>query len=45
MSDIKYIDLRIYFTDDCGVQLLGAGQLKHSNIVDVAMRLEDAIIT
>lgn len=45
MSDIKYIDLRIYFTDECGVQLLGAGQLKHSNIVDVAMRLEDAIIT
>ena len=45
MSEIKYLDLRIYFTDEGGVQLLGAGQLKHSNIVDVAIRLEEAIIT
>lgn len=43
MKEIKYIDLRIYFEQGLEVTFLGTGQVPNSNMMELALLLQNTI--
>ena len=43
MTEIKYIDLRIFYYPGVQLDFLGSGQLEHKDIVELALQLQETI--
>ena len=43
MTEIKYIDLRIFYYPGVQLDFLGSGQLEHKGIVELALQLQETI--
>ena len=43
MTEIKYIDLRVFYYPGVQLDFLGSGQLKHKDIVELALQLQETI--
>lgn len=43
MKEIKYVDLRIFYYPGVQLDVLGSGQLKNKDIVELALQLQETI--
>ena len=43
MTEIKYIDLRIFYYPGVQLDFLGSGQLEHKDIIELALQLQETI--
>lgn len=43
MTEIKYIDLRVFYYPGVQLDFLGSGQLEHKDIVELALQLQETI--
>lgn len=43
MTEIKYIDLRVFYYPGVQLAFLGSGQLEHKDIVELALQLQETI--